>query len=307
MNNFLIAGGFTVIFGLVGALSPIVNFFNFFLFGQNKRGMKDFTSIAGNTWRGFSSSAESIGEVYGFILLVFFILTMNKIIKISSKHILFSLLIIFGLLRSNNFASMLSLLLLIIIYSYFNFYKGDNKRLHISLFIISMIFGVIVLFLNSNYQFSTSNLIYEATRHQNFYENIPSSANQLGSTNKSHYLVLEAIEKNDVGTILLNDSNYKNASSSYKFLFNMFTPSFNIKFLPNIVGVISIISLVINRSEMWGIFIAKYDPGIFEFLFGYGPQQLNEYLYGQTVRLDVPSYKISSLFLPHSSLLDLLI
>ena len=307
MNNFLIAGGFTVIFGLVGALSPIVNFFNFFLFGQNKRGMKDFTSIAGNTWRGFSSSAESIGEVYGFILLVFFILTMNKIIKISSKHILFSLLIIFGLLRSNNFASMLSLLLLIIIYSYFNFYKGDNKRLHISLFIISMFFGVIVLFLNSNYQFSTSNLVYEATRHQNFYENIPSSANQLGSTNKSHYLVLEAIEKNDVGTILLNDSNYKNASSSYKFLFNMFTPSFNIKFLPNIVGVISIISLVINRSEMWGIFIAKYDPGIFEFLFGYGPQQLNEYLYGQTVRLDVPSYKISSLFLPHSSLLDLLI
>ena len=58
---------------------------------------------------------------------------------------------------------------------------------------------------------------------------------------------------------------------------------------------------------MWGIFIAKYNPDIFEFLFGYGPQQLNEYLYGQTVRLDVPSYKISSLFLPHSSLLDLLI
>ena len=87
----------------------------------------------------------------------------------------------------------------------------------------------------------------------------------------------------------------------------MFTPSFNIKFVPNIVGFISIISLFINRSEMWGIFIAKYNPDIFEFLFGYGPQQLNEYLFGQKVRLDVPAYKASSLFLPHSSLLDLFI
>ena len=71
MNNLFISGGFTVIFGLVGAVSPIINFFNFFLFGQNKRGMKEFTSIAGNTWRGFSSSAESIEN--GFILLVFFV------------------------------------------------------------------------------------------------------------------------------------------------------------------------------------------------------------------------------------------
>jgi len=212
MNNLFISGGFTVIFGLVGAVSPIINFFNFFLFGQNKRGMKEITSIAGNTWRGFSSSAESIGEVYGFILLVFFVLIMSKKIKISSKNVTLSLLIIFGLLRSNNFASMLSLFLLIIIYTYFKFYKGNNKRLHIFLFIVFMILGLIVLFFNSNYQFNTSNLIYEATRHQSFYENIPSSANQLGSSSKSHYLVLEAIEKNDVGTILLTSTTFGSPS-----------------------------------------------------------------------------------------------
>ena len=51
-------------------------------------------------------------------------------------------------------------------------------------------------------------------------------------------------------------------------LLDMFTPSFNIKFVPNIVGFISIVSLFINRSEMWGIFIAKYNPNIFEFLLG---------------------------------------
>ena len=30
--------------------------------------MKTIESIAGNTWRGFSSSAESIGEFYGLVI-----------------------------------------------------------------------------------------------------------------------------------------------------------------------------------------------------------------------------------------------
>ena len=58
---------------------------------------------------------------------------------------------------------------------------------------------------------------------------------------------------------------------------------------------------------MWGIFIAKYDPNLIETIFGSGPLQINEYLYGEKVFLDVPFYKLQSLFLPHSSLLDLII
>ena len=58
---------------------------------------------------------------------------------------------------------------------------------------------------------------------------------------------------------------------------------------------------------MWGIFIAKHSPTITESFFGIGPQQLNTYLYKHDVRLDVPDYKIDSLFLPHSSLLDIYI
>jgi hypothetical protein len=58
---------------------------------------------------------------------------------------------------------------------------------------------------------------------------------------------------------------------------------------------------------MWGIFIAKFDPNNFEALFGSGPQQLNEYLYKEKIYLDVPDYKVNSLYLPHSSLLDLVI
>ena len=43
------------------------------IFGQNKTGMRTFDSVAGNTWRGFSASAESAGEFYGFVLLMYFL------------------------------------------------------------------------------------------------------------------------------------------------------------------------------------------------------------------------------------------
>ena len=54
---------------------------------------------------------------------------------------------------------------------------------------------------------------------------------------------------------------------------------------------------------MWGIFIAKYSPNFVETLFGNGPNQLNNYLYSQEVRLDLPEEKLKSLYLPHSSII----
>ena len=61
----------------------------------------------------------------------------------------------------------------------------------------------------------------------------------------------------DLNTILLTDDNFSKASTSYRFLVNSFTNSINIPLIPNVVALISVISLLINRTEMWGIFIAK--------------------------------------------------
>ena len=77
-QNAVISSLLILFFGFIGSKSPIINFYNFYLFGQNKRGMKSFDSIAGNTWRGFSSSAESIGEFYAFTILLFFLITLKK-------------------------------------------------------------------------------------------------------------------------------------------------------------------------------------------------------------------------------------
>ena len=62
VRNCLLSGSSMVLFGLLGANSNLINFLNFYIFGQNKTGMRTFESIAGNTWRGFSASAESAGE-----------------------------------------------------------------------------------------------------------------------------------------------------------------------------------------------------------------------------------------------------
>ena len=79
----LFSGSLILSFGYLGSKFPIINFLNFYIFGQNKRGMKEFSSIEGNTWRGFSSSAESIGEFFGVVLLILFIILFNKMDSIN--------------------------------------------------------------------------------------------------------------------------------------------------------------------------------------------------------------------------------
>ena len=68
--------------------------------------------------------------------------------------------------------------------------------------------------------------------------------------------------------------------------------------VPNLISLVSIVSVIINRSEKWGIFIAKYNPDIGEFLFGYGPQQLSSYHNNHITNFN------DGLVIPHSSLLN---
>ena len=95
---------FKLNFGYLGANSPIMNFFNMLFFGQNKRGMKVFSSIEGNTWRGFSPSAESIGEFFGFIIIFYLLYLIEKYSSFKITDLFFLLPIFYGLYRANNFA-----------------------------------------------------------------------------------------------------------------------------------------------------------------------------------------------------------
>ncbi len=295
-DGFLISGSMITVFGLLGASSVVFNFFNFYIFGQNKRGMKDLESVAGNTWRGFSSSAEFIGEFYAVSLLITIYYYLSKNQKITYKDAALISLCLFGLYKSNNFAAIISLLgfsIYLILKIRYKLSLSNRQLLGIFLIAILLIGGILYI---SNYRLLSTILIEEALLHSELFQ---FSDNYINFLKKDKYF-----QEQDYMTLLEIDNNYTRASSSLLLLINIYTPKFDIPLVPNIIALLSAVSLFINRTELWGIFIAKYSPSITDAFFGYGPQQLSNYLYDHRIRLDVPEYKLNMLFLPHSSLLD---
>ena len=84
----------------------------------------------------------------------------------------------------------------------------------------------------------------------------------------------------NLGQIIIDNENSQSLSKASELILKEYTFRNNPSILPSWISVISSISVLINRSEKWGIFLAKYNPNIFEFLFGYGPNQLGEYYLG---------------------------
>ena len=299
VNSFLISGSLVVVLGHLGAISPFFNFSNSFIFGQNKRGINAIESIAGNTWRGYSASAESIGEFFAFVMLIYFLFTVNRTIQFNKQHLTMLIVVLFGLIRSNNFAAISSSILLIIMFCINKFIKEKRARYIIYSFLIILLIGILIFGLNQySYSDLSMELLYEASLHSNLMED---------EDNYTKALFIQSFfdeESLDGLAYILKEGE---ASKSLTFLFDIYNGNFNIPFIPNIVSLTAVLAAFINRSEMWGIFIAKYSPNLTEALFGNGPQQFNNYLYAQKVRLDLPTQKLTSLFLPHSSVLDLLI
>ena len=83
---------------------------------------------------------------------------------------------------------------------------------------------------------------------------------------------------------------------------NIFSQAFeNQNLLFHILSFLGYVSYLLNRSELWGIFIARYNPNIPEFLFGSSPLNLSKHY--SEIRINEPG----SLLLPHSSLLSFLL
>lgn len=293
-NNFLTAGSLIVLFGLMGSASAYINFFNFFIFGQNKRGMRDLNSVAGNAWRGFAPSAEYIGEFFAICIITtifYFIKTRNRL---TIQDLLSICICLFGLYKSNNFAAITSLILLTSVIIFYGKIK-INKKLYIAIFLV-IIIVIPFVFQALDYERYSSALVEESILHSNLFQYDDPFKNDF--TKKSYFL------DKDYKSILLVNDNHERASTTLKIIVDAYSQNINVPLIPNPVSVLSTVSLLINRTEMWGIFIAKYNPNLQQSLFGYGPFQIVDYLKGHQVELDVPAYKSTSLFLPHSSIFD---
>ena len=94
-------------------------------------------------------------------------------------------------------------------------------------------------------------------------------------------------------------------SSSLLYLLDNLETNF---VLQGLFSIFSATAFLINRSELWGLFFARFNPTFETFLFGTGPFVLSNH-YGD---INISSIRISTgtdlgFLLPHSSLLLLLV
>jgi hypothetical protein len=264
INNFSISGIIILTLGFIGANFPIINFFNYFYFGQQKFGITRNNPFAFDSWaeklswRGFYASAESIGEFFGlFLILLAYSYYKKK--TLNTLEIVGGIFSLLGLYFSDNRTAMI----LVFIFTTY-FLLNESKYKKIGLISAGGIFTGLLLYLigfesfTYSYEFVKTRLFMQANYYQ--YDTVFSSF-----------------------MIWMNEN--QNNGSLLRTLFDLF----------------STLAYFLNRSEIWGIFFARYNPTFFEFILGSGPFNFGQ-LYGEIV-----INKTETFLLPHSSLLSFLI
>lgn len=290
-RNLLLSSSLIFILGNVAAINKLFNFLSYYFLGLNKFGMRSLESIDGNTWRGIAPSAEGMGEFFAFSLLFSIIFSHKNKEKLIFLDFFTIPITLFGLIRTNNFAATISMLLLLLVY--FLYIKINSKKL------IVLLLGLIILITGTVYSFVYREFSYTYLSSNILYEGV--QASQISSGLKLNELGQTEAEKANYQYLLELPEDSTNFSTSLRFLIENYTYGYNIKYVPSYISLINLSSYLVNRSEKWGIFFAKYNPSVSDFLFGYGPQQFTNYYFGH------PTDYNFGLYLPHSSVLSYLL
>lgn len=290
-TNLLTSSSLLVLFGIFGALNLPVNFLSFYMLGHNKNGMTTLQSVEGNAWRGIFPSAEAVGEFYGFVILFTLIFMLSGQYKLKIYHIVLLFINFYGFYRSNNASATITVMIFVFIALIHH--KIKNKKIRIVVYvglILIIIFGILFLIYSSSFGLLSGSVMFEAVKASDINYDF-----NLNEYNQS------AVDEANYGLLLSLPSDKTNFSNSLTYLLNSYTYGNKIDNLPSALSLVSSVSYLINRSEKWGIFIAKYNPNILEFIFGYGPNQLAEYYLGHETKYQ------DGLVLPHSTFLSFLI
>ena len=265
-DNFLITGSLIVLIGYLSSSMPAVNFFTTYFFGLTKPGTTNQNLFEINFWgeRVAWRGLFPSAETIG----EFFGLSILIFVLYCFKEKKYKLTDVFMF-----FLSLVGL------------YASDNKAATFAVLFCIVLkvnknLRVHLLLKISMFLFAIGVLIYFIR-----FENILFS--------------LDFSSKNMLNLANAYSLDY-NISSSLNFLTNLNENSIVTFF----ILAIGQFAFLINRSELWGIFIARYNPNFFEFLFGTGPFALSDH-YGD---IDIISKRLSTgtdlgFLLPHSSVL----
>lgn len=270
--NMSITATLLIVIGYIASVFPVVNFLTYYYFGLQRYVIEGTSPFSYDeyfvkvSWRGMSQSSETIGEFYALVLLIilFQIVKYNNIRKIDKIGVVFS-----GL----------------------GLYFSDNKTSIFLIFVIVFLY----LFVFQNFQFSEKILkrLFSVLISFPFFAWFwLSSVSTLNS-------IIEFLSTTLVSKA--KDFQVFEMKSSFLNTIESFLANSNVNIFKYFVSFMSAISFILNRSERWGLFFARYNPTFLEFLIGSGPLNFGQ-LYGE-----VPIQPTSSLFLPHSTLLSYLL
>ena len=257
-----------LLFGLIGSNFPSFNFFSTYYLGLQRNVVELINPFAFDeyglkiSWRGISPSSETIGEFFGLCLLI----NLFNIVQKSELEKFNYIGIIFsaiGLYFSDNRSSLFTIFFIIL----FLFIKTAKPKLISKLSSLRKILIIVAIFLFG----FLINFLQSDT--YGFYSN--------SLISKSREIQFDTIFSSFL--ILLN-----NSFDQENFLYYIF-------------GFFSTVGYLLNRSEMWGIFFARYNPTLNELLVGSGPLTLGQ-LYGE-IKID----DLTTFLLPHSSLLSYIV
>ena len=266
-RHFSLSSALILTFGYLGSNFPSLNFIFTYYLGLQRNIVElinpfMFDEFAVKvSWRGISPSSETIGEFFGLCLLF----NLYEIVKKSK-------------LDSYNYIG--------IVFSGLGLYFSDNRTSVILVFFIITLYFLIFI--------KPASL----PRKLNYRNRLLIIASVISA----FYFFFQTDMYTFFSTSLLANANitqYDSIFSSYLILLNESFEQNN--FLNYIFGFVSALSYLLNRSQMWGIFFARYNPTFLELLVGSGPLTLGQ-VYGE-VKIE----ELTSFLLPHSSILSYLV
>lgn len=266
-SNFNITTIALLLIGLLGANFPILNFLNYFYFGQQKYGVTLNNPFSSDVyeqkiaWRGVFSSSELAGEIFT-LFLVFSIYIYFSQFHFKNIYYLGVTASLFGLYFSNNRAALI-LFIFVTMVLYLSEYSFTNNKVYI-IGGLSFLFLLFIAWL-----IGFNNFTYSLEFMQN-------------------YTFSKALGYDTEG---INSTFFNTLSDS----------SLNKSFSNSIFGLFGIFAFFLNRALMWGLFIVRYNPNFSDLMLGTGPMSFGQY-FGE-----IKVQGINSLLLPHSSILSYLI
>lgn len=265
-KNLSLSAMMMMIAGIMSSNSPIINFYNYYFLGLQRYGEEKNTPFA------FSE------DVYELKISWRGIFPSSE--TVGEFYGLVLLILLFWIIKRNEIRT---IDYLGIISASLGLYFSDNRTAIVLVFVFSLIYVYLIFF---------KNLL-----------------------NTKFVFILIALFSTGLLVFLLNDSSYKFISNSiisqssvfqYDSIYSSYLRLLNSgqetgTLFSSIFSFFSMIAFFLNRSEMWGLFFARYNPTFMELLFGSGPMNFGQ-LYGEVVINNPESF-----LLPHSSILSLIL